>query len=171
MGAWLPRLSLSLLPLELLWLQLILAGCDPGPAPGLEIGLLWAVAVLLPQLRPPWALPLAVVRPIIALLQLPVLLWLDGRAGMAAGVSPFADQSRAAALFWSVLVLVAMQWQLRSALGTIAIEPEQRAADGDRQSLNPEVGEGDQLTAGGPQGHRGSADTSGREEGDPESAT
>ena len=67
MGAWLPRLSLSLLPLELLWLQLILAGCDPGPAPGLEIGLLWAVAVLLPQLRPPWALPLAVVRPIIAL--------------------------------------------------------------------------------------------------------
>ena len=171
MGAWLPRLSLSLLPLELLWLQLILAGCDPGPAPGLEIGLLWAVAVLLPQLRPPWVLPLAVVRPLIALLQLPVLLWLDGRAGMAAGVSPFADQSRAAALFWSVLVLVAMQWQLRSALGTIAIEPEQRAADGDRQSLNPQVGEGDQLTAGGPQGHGGPADTGGSKEGDPEGAT
>ena len=171
MEAWLPRLSLALLPLELLLLQLVLAGGNPGPAPRLEMVLLWALAVLLPQLRPPWALPLALARPVLAVLQLPLLLWLDQRAGLATAVSPWADQSRVACLLWALLLLLAMQWQLRSALGTIAIEPEQRAADGDRQSLNPEVGEGDQLTAGGPQGHGGSADTSGREEGDPESAT
>ena len=46
MEAWLPRLSLALLPLELLLLQLILAGGNPGPAPRLEIVLLWALSVL-----------------------------------------------------------------------------------------------------------------------------
>ena len=88
MEAWLPRLSLALLPLELLLLQLVLAGGNPGPAPRLEMVLLWALAVLLPQLRPPWVLPLALVRPVLAVLQLPLLLWLDGRAGLATAVSP-----------------------------------------------------------------------------------
>ena len=171
MEAWLPRLSLALLPLELLLLQLVLAGGNPGPAPRLEMVLLWALAVLLPQLRPPWVLPLALLRPVLAVLQLPLLLWLDQRAGLATTVSPWADQSRVACLLWALLLLLAIQWQLRSALGTIAIEPEQRAADGDRQSLNPQVGEGDQLTAGGPQGHGGPADTGGSKEGDPEGAT
>ena len=66
MEAWLPRLSLALLPLELLLLQLVLAGGNPGPAPRLEMVLLWALAVLLPQLRPPWLLPLALVRPVLS---------------------------------------------------------------------------------------------------------
>ena len=51
-GGLAPRLSLALLPLELLLLQLVLAGGNPGPAPRLEMVLLWALAVLLPQLRP-----------------------------------------------------------------------------------------------------------------------
>ena len=148
MGAWLSWLSLFLLPLELLLLQLILAGGDPGPAPRLQITLLWAIAVLLLQLRPPWTLPLALVRPLLALLQLPVLLWLDGRAGMATGVSPFAGQSRTAVLFWSLLMLMLMQWQLRSVLGTIAIEPEQAAANDQSEELNSQVGEGNQLATG-----------------------
>ena len=107
MEAWLPRLSLALLPLELLLLQLVLAGGNPGPAPRLEMVLLWALAVLLPQLRPPWVLPLALVRPVLAVLQLPLLLWLDGRAGLATAVSPWAEQSRVACLLWALLLLLA----------------------------------------------------------------
>lgn len=171
MRSWLPWLSLFLLPLELLLLQLILAGGDPGPAPWLQIALLWSVGVLLIQLRPPWVLPLALVRPLLAFLQLPVLLWLDSRAGMAAGISPFAGQSRAAALFWSLLILMLMQWQLRSALGTIAIKPEQAAANEQSEELNPQVGEGDQLATGDTQSHRGTANSGRSKESNPKSTT
>ena len=78
MAAWLPLLSLGLLPLELLLLQLILAASDPGPAPKLEILLLWAVAILLPQI-------LSGLNKLLlfstALIQLPILIWFDQRAG------------------------------------------------------------------------------------------
>ena len=170
MEAWLPRLSLALLPLELLLLQLVLAGGNPGPAPRLEMVLLWALAVLLPQLRPPWVLPLALVRPVLALLQLPLLLWLDGRAGLATAVSPWAEQSRVACLLWALLLLLAMQWQLRSALGTvsIAIPPEQGTTDQQSEPLNPEVGEGNDTSTGSAQSHGGGTDSSGSEEGQPE---
>jgi|TARA_X000000950_G_scaffold84286_1_gene106073 hypothetical protein len=170
MEAWLPRLSLALLPLELLLLQLVLAGGNPGPAPRLEMVLLWALAVLLPQLRPPWVLPLALLRPVLAVLQLPLLLWLDQRAGLATTVSPWADQSRVACLLWALLLLLAIQWQLRSALGTvsIAIPPEQSATNQQSEPLNSEVGEGDNTTTGGAQSHGGGTDSGGSEEGQPE---
>ena len=74
MAAWLPLLSLGLLPLELLLLQLILAASDPGPAPKLEILLLWAVAILLSQI-------LSGLNKLLlfstALIQLPILIWFD----------------------------------------------------------------------------------------------
>ena len=132
--------------------------------------LLWALAVLLPQLRPPWVLPLALARPVLAVLQLPLLLWLDGRAGLATAVSPWAEQSRVACLLWALLLLLAMQWQLRSALGTvsIAIPPEQGTTDQQSEPLNPEVGEGDDTATGGAQSHGGGTDSSGGEEGQPE---
>ena len=168
MGAWLPRLSLALLPLELLLLQLILAAGEPGPSPRLEIFLLWALAVLLPQLRPPWVMPIAVVRPLLALLQLPLLLWLDQRAGLAITVSPWANQSRAAALVWSVLVLLLLQWQLRSVLGTIAINPEQSTTDQQSQELNPSITEGNTVATGSTQSHGGATNTSGSEQSEPE---
>ena len=173
MEAWLPRLSLALLPLELLLLQLILAGGNPGPAPRLEIVLLWALSVLLPQLRPPWLLPVALVRPLLALLQLPLLLWLDGRAGLATAVSPWAEQSRVACLLWALLLLLAMQWQLRSALGTftIAVPPEKNTTDQHSKPLDSQVGEGNDVTAGSTESHGGSADSSGSEESQPESMT
>ena len=173
MGAWLPRLSLALLPLELLLLQLILAGGNPGPAPRLEIVLLWALSVLLPQLRPPWLLPLALVRPLLALLQLPLLLWLDGRAGLATAVSPWAEQSRVTCLLLALLLLLAMQWQLRSALGTftIAVPPEKSSTDQDSKPLDSEVGEGNDVTVGSAESHGGSPDSSGSEQSQPESTT
>ena len=172
MEAWLPRLSLALLPLELLLLQLVLAGGNPGPAPRLEMLLLWSLAVLLPQLRPPWVLPLAVLRPVLALLQLPLLLWLDSRAGLATAISPWAEQSRVACLLWALLLLLAMQWQLRSALGTftVAIPPEQSSADQQSEPLDAEVGEGNDTTTGGTHSHGGGPNSSGSEEGQPESA-
>ena len=109
-------------------------------------------------------------RPVLAVLQLPLLLWLDGRAGLATAVSPWAEQSRVACLLWALLLLLAMQWQLRSALGTvtIAIPPEQGTADQQREPLNPEVGEGNDTPTGGAQSHGGGTDSSGSEEGQPE---
>ena len=168
MGAWLPRLSLALLPLELLLLQLILAAGEPGPSPKLEVCLLWALAVLLPQLRPPWMMPVALLRPVLAVVQLPILLWLDQRAGLAITASPWANQSRAAALVWSLLVLLLLQWQLRSVLGTIAINPEERATDHQGQKLDPSISEGNTVAAGGTQSHGGATNTSGSKKSEPE---
>jgi hypothetical protein len=115
-------------------------------------------------------LPLALLRPVLAVLQLPLLLWLDQRAGLATTVSPWADQSRVACLLWALLLLLAMQWQLRSALGTvsIAIPPEQSATNQQSEPLNSEVGEGDNTTTGGAQSHGGGTDSGGSEEGQPE---
>ena len=83
-------LVLALLPLELLLLQLILAGADPGPAPLLELSLLWSLAVVSPLtvlLRKKGAARL-ILGCGVALLQAPLLIWLDGRAGQAAVVTP-----------------------------------------------------------------------------------
>jgi len=164
----LPLISLGLLPLELLLLQLVLAGADPGPAPRLELLLLWALGVLLPQLRGTLVMPWGLIRPVFALLQLPLLLWLDGRAGLATGLSPWAGSSRAATLLWALALLLALQWQLRWVLGLIAIKPEQQAQQPQGTSLDSQVLEGNSITAGSPQRHGGSTEASGSEQGPPE---
>jgi hypothetical protein len=164
----LPLISLGLLPLELLLLQLVLAGADPGPAPRLELLLLWALAVLLPQLQGALVMPWGLIRPLFALLQLPLLLWLDGRAGLATGLSPWAGSSRAATLFWALALLLALQWQLRWVLGLIPIKPEQQAQQPQGAPLDGQVLKGNGISTGGPQSHGGATEACGSEQGPPQ---
>jgi hypothetical protein len=49
----------------------------------------------------------------------------------------------------------------------VAVEPEQPAEEHDGPDLDAEVGEGDELTGGSPEGHGGEADGPGGGEGDP----
>lgn len=138
---WLQLIALGVLPLEALLLLLILAGSDPGPLPGLERLLCWAIGALAPSLllarRPAdvWSLlllqtPLRGRRelqrrlsrlqaaPGLALataggaaLALPLLWWIDGHAAVAAPITPFASCPRLVALLLAALLLVVMLWQ------------------------------------------------------------
>ena len=47
---WLQLIAIGVLPLEALLLLLVLAGSDPGPLPGLERLLCWAIGALAPAL-------------------------------------------------------------------------------------------------------------------------
>ncbi len=138
---WLQLIALGVLPLEALLLLLILAGSDPGPLPGLERLLCWAIGAMAPSLllarRPAdvWSLlllqtPLRGRRelqrrlsrlqaaPGLALataggaaLALPVLWWIDRHAAVAAPITPFASCPRLVALLLAALLLVVMLWQ------------------------------------------------------------
>ena len=138
---WLQLIALGVLPLEALLLLLVLAGSDPGPLPGLERLLCWAIGALAPSLllarRPAdvWSLlllqtPLRGRRelqrrlsrlqaaPGLALataggaaLALPLLWWIDGHAAVAAPLTPFASCPRLVALLLAALLLVVMLWQ------------------------------------------------------------
>ena len=48
---WLQLIAVGVLPLEALLLLLLLAGSDPGPLPGLERLLCWAIGALAPELK------------------------------------------------------------------------------------------------------------------------
>ncbi len=138
---WLQLLGLAALPLEAVLLVLVLGGADPGPFPGLERGLAWALgglgpAVLFWRLPPDlWsllllqvplrgrrpdqlrlsalqgALPLRLLTSAGAVLALPLLWWADGAAGLAWAWSPLAGSSRLIGLLAAALVLLLMQWQ------------------------------------------------------------
>ena len=122
---WLQLLGLAALPLEALLLLLVLAGADPGPFPGFERVLAWALGALAPAVLfwrlPPdlWslllvqvplrgrrpeqmrlsalqtALPLRVIAASGAALLLPLLWRLDAGAGLAWAWSPPLGQSTA----------------------------------------------------------------------------
>lgn len=170
MPTWLPLFSLSLLPLELLLLQLLLAGADPGAFPMLEVLLLWALGVLMPQLWGAIRLPLGLIRPLLALLQLPLLIWLNSRAGAYMGASPLTGSSRIGCLLWSLLLLLGLQWQLRSVLAAVAIQPQQAAANEQSAELNGEISAANEFATGEAQGHGGGTEASGGEQGEPEGA-
>ncbi|AFY30099.1 low-complexity tail membrane protein [Cyanobium gracile] len=138
---WLQLIALGVLPLEALLLLLVLAGSDPGPLPGLERLLCWAIGALAPAVllarRPAdvWSLlllqtPLRGRRelqrrlsrlqaaPGLALataggaaLALPLLWWIDRQAAVAAPITPFASCPRLVALLLAALLLVVMLWQ------------------------------------------------------------
>jgi hypothetical protein len=143
---WLQLLGLSLLPLEALLLLLVLAGSDPGPVPGLERLLCWAIGALAPTLllwrRPAdiWSLLLVqtpargrreLQQRLSALQEHPILrvglgvgaalllglLWiLDGAAALASSQTPLADAPRLVALLLSAVLLALMLWQWQQAL-------------------------------------------------------
>jgi hypothetical protein len=143
---WLQLLGAPLLLLEALLILLLLAGSDPGPLPGLERLLCWAIGSLAPCLllwrRPAdvWsvlvaqvplrgrrplqcqlsslqeALPLRLALALGAALSLPLLWWLDSNAAVAAAFSPLASGPRLLALLLTALVLCLMLWQWQQLL-------------------------------------------------------
>ncbi len=169
----------ALLPLELLLLQLILAGADPGPAPRLEVLLLWALAVATPLsilLRGSGAIGVTL-GGLAALVQAPLLLWLDGRAGQVATATPWHDSSRLAVLLQAGVVLSLLQLQIARTLpsaaslvveGAVAVPPDQTAADQQGEHLNAEVLAGDGVTGTEPEQHGREADCGRSGEGEPE---
>jgi len=138
---WLQLLGLAVLPLEILLLFLLFAGADPGPFPGFERLLTWAIgalgsAVLFWRLPPDlWsllilqvplrgrrpeqfrlsalqtALPLKVVIALGAALLLPLTWWADSHAGMAWAWSPVSSSPRLVVLLLCIPVLALIQWQ------------------------------------------------------------
>jgi hypothetical protein len=142
---WLQLLGLSLLPLEALLVLLLLAGSDPGPLPGLERLLAWAIGVLAPAVllwrRPAdvWSLllvqtpargrrelqrRLSALQETLALRMalavgaalLLALLWrLDGAAALASALAPLPEASRLVDLLLSAPVLALMLWQWQQA--------------------------------------------------------
>jgi len=138
---WLQLLGLAALPLEALLLLLVLAGADPGPFPGFERVLAWALGALAPAALfwrlPPdlWSLlllqvplrgrrpeqlrlsalqgtlPLKLLAVAGAPLLLPLLWWADANAGLAWAWSPLSSSPRLVVLLVSVPLLALMLWQ------------------------------------------------------------
>jgi len=138
---WVQLLGLAALPGELLLAFVLLAGGDPGPAPGLERLFCWALGAMLPAVlfwrQPPdvWSLllvqipmrgrrdlqrrlsglqePLAVklLAAAGALLLLPLIWLMDDRAGLAAAFSPIGGSARLLGLLLCVPVLAICLWQ------------------------------------------------------------
>jgi hypothetical protein len=146
---WLQLIGFGVLPLEALLLLLVLAGSDPGPLPGLERLLCWAIGALAPALllvrRPAdvWSLlllqtPLKGRRelqrrlsrlqatPVLGLataggaaLDLPLLWWIDRQAAVASPFSPFSTCPRLVALLLAALLLAVMLWQWQQLLQSV----------------------------------------------------
>jgi hypothetical protein len=134
-------LGLAALPLEASALLLVLAGADPGPLPGLERILTWALGVLAPAVLfwrlPPdlWsllllqvplrgrrpdqlrlsalqtALPLKLLAAGGAVPLLSLLWWADAAAGLASAWSPLASSPRLVVLLVAMPLLAVMLWQ------------------------------------------------------------
>jgi hypothetical protein len=146
---WVQLIGAGLLPLEALLLLLLLAGSDPGPVPGLERLLCWALGSLAPALllwkRPAdvWSLlllktPLRGRRPLQqrlsrlqdalpprlglvlgAALSLPLLWWLDDHAAAAGSLTPLGGSPRLVLLLLAALLLALMQWQWQQLLQSL----------------------------------------------------
>ena len=143
---WLQLLGLGVMPLEVLLLLLLLAGSDPGPLPGLERLLCWAIGSLATALllwkRPAdvWSL-LLVQTPLrgrrtlqhrlsalqgTPLLQaglllgcglsLALLVWIDSHAALASSFSPLQGGPRLVALLLASAVLALLLWQWQQLL-------------------------------------------------------
>lgn len=138
---WLQLLGIGAIAGEALALLVLLGSVDPGPLPGLERLLIWALGALGPAVllwkRPadPWSLlllqaplrgrrdiqrrllklqdqPLLRLLPLLAAaLLLPVIWRIDQAGGLATGLSPLADSSRLVVLLLSLPLLGVIVWQ------------------------------------------------------------
>ncbi len=143
---WLQLLSLAALPAEAVLLVLLLAGADPGPFPGFERLLTWALGALAPAVLfwrfPPdlWslllvqvplrgrrpeqlrlsalqnALPVKLLAAVGAAGLLPLSWWADASAGMAWAWSPLSASPRLVVLLACVPLLALMLWQWQQAV-------------------------------------------------------
>ena len=146
---WLQLLGLAALPLEALLLLLVLAGADPGPLPGFERVLAWALGGLAPAVLfwrlPPdlWsllvlqvplrgrrpeqlrlsalqtALPLKVIAAAGAGLLLPLVWLMDASAGLAWAWSPLSASPRLVVLLVSLPLLSLMLWHWHQLVQTL----------------------------------------------------
>lgn len=146
---WLQLLGLAALPLEALLLLLVLAGADPGPLPGFERILAWALGALAPAVLfwrlPPdlWSLlllqvplrgrrleqlrlsalqtdlPLKLIAASGAALLLPLVWLLDANAGLAWAWSPLSASPRLVVLLVSLPLLALMQWHWHQLMQTL----------------------------------------------------
>lgn len=138
---WLQLLGLGAMAGEALALLVLLGSVDPGPFPGLERLLIWALGALAPAVvlskRPadPWSLlllqapirgrrdlqrrllrlqdqPLLRLSPLLAAaLLLPAIWRIDQAGGLATGLSPLADSNRLVVLLLSLPLLALIVWQ------------------------------------------------------------
>jgi hypothetical protein len=138
-------------PLELLGLVLVLAGADPGPLPGLERMLAWAIGALGPAIllwqRPADVCSLLVIQvPIkarsgaqlsLAALQtslvlkllmaagaaalLPLFWWIDQHAALATPLSPLAASPRFVGLLVACPLLALITWQWQQLIQASAL--------------------------------------------------
>jgi len=148
---WLQLIALGAIPLELLGLLLLLAGADPGPLPGLERLLAWAIGTLGPAILL-WKRPadvgslLLVQAPLrarseaqrtLSALQSPVALkltmvggaaallplfwWMDQHAALAASLSPLAASPRLVGLLLACPLLALILWQWQQLTQALAL--------------------------------------------------
>ncbi len=143
---WVQLIGVGVFPLEALLLLLLLGGSDPGPVPGLERLLCWALGALAPTLvlwhRPAdvWSVlllqtPLRARRPLQqrlsrlqdnlglrlglvvgGVISLPLLWWLDDHAAIASSLSPLQGTPRLVVLLLAALLLALMLWQWQQLL-------------------------------------------------------
>jgi hypothetical protein len=146
---WLQLLGLGVMPLEALLLLLLLAGSDPGPWPGLERLLCWAIGSLVPayllwrrpadpfsllllqvpqrgrsrlqlQLSALQATPLLQVGLVLGCLSsLALLWWVDAHAAVATALSPLGGSSRLLALLLAAAILALLLWQWQQVLQSL----------------------------------------------------
>lgn len=139
---WLQLLGVAALPLELLLALLLLAGADPGPVPGLERVLAWAIGALAPAVllwsRPadPFSLLLVqmplrarssaqrtlaaatgtvprLAAALAAALLLPGLWWIDRSAALAGPMALLPEANRLVSLLLTLPVLAVIVWQVQ----------------------------------------------------------
>ena len=138
---WLQLIGLGAIPLELLLVLLLLAGSDPGPLPGLERVLTWALGAVAPsvllwrmppdpfslllictpvRLRSPdqlgfsqqhMGLPLKLLLASGTAFLLPLLWWLDTTSVLATSYALLPTPNRVAALVAVAPLLTLMVWQ------------------------------------------------------------
>lgn len=148
---WLQLVALGAIPLELLGLVLVLAGADPGPLPGLERLLTWAIGALGPAIllwqRPADVCSLLVIQvPVkarsraqlrLAALQsslllkllmaagaaslLPLFWWIDQHAALATPLSPLAASPRFVGLLLACPLLAVITWQWQQLIQASAL--------------------------------------------------
>ena len=163
---WLQLVALGALPLELLGLVLVLAGADPGPLPGLERMLAWAIGALGPAIllwqRPADVCSLLVIQvPIkarsgaqlsLAALQsslvlkllmgagaaalLPLFWWIDQHAALATPLSPLAASPRFVGLLVACPLLAVITWQWQQLIQASALLIRNPATLPERPSLS-----------------------------------
>ncbi len=177
---WLQLLGLAALPAECLGVGLILAGADPGRAPGLERLLLWCLGGLLPAVllwrRPAdiWSLLLlrtplrgrreqqrrlsAMQSPLLvkgigaggALLLVPAVWSLDGLAPELAALTPLGSPSRLVVLLLAIPVVALLLWQWQQAVQALWLLSRPEASVAQATPLSLERASTERLSLGLP---------------------